>query len=209
MSNTPIIEEVNAGAPVALPAGLDLSAQPRPAATQPYQTGVSYAQDNLPGLEQLPTFIQTVWKTTLEEMSHTTKIVVKIMTDYISKMGPASSLTPPEKAKQQTQFYKAIIHALNAEPDQSLIAMRIIMFLINAYKKTVFNDRIVLEASDMTSFTREEHKCFRSLVMLFIATADPITRKHALARQVDLTKVKNTLQTSKLQDNLVRFYSIY
>jgi hypothetical protein len=207
MTNNPIVEQVVDTAPTPVQ-GLDLQNHQRPAPNPQFAVSKPYEQANTPALDQLDTFIDTKWHVKREDMSHTCKVVIKMLSDYIEKMGPGSVLTPPEKARQQVQLYKAIILALNAEPDQSLIALQIIMFLIKGYKTTVFSDRCALEASDITSFTRDEHKTFRSILMLLISTCDPVTRKVVLARQVDLRKVVGTLQTQKMQDALVRFYNI-
>lgn len=207
MTNTPIIEPA-AVVTTASNAGANLAQYERPAPSQQYDVSKQYSANNTSALDQLDEFIQTNWHTTSDNMSHTVKIVIKILTDYINKMGPNSTLTPPDKARQQSLLYKAIILSLNAEPDQSLIALRIIMFLIKGYKSTVFSDRYALEASDITQFTRDEHRTFRSILVLLISTCDPVTRKHVLKRQADLRKVVDTLQTQKMQDSLVRFYNI-
>lgn len=208
MTNTPIVELASEIAPASTTEVVDLSAMSRPAAAQPYATTQSYQQANLPALDQLDLFIDANWHCTRDDLSHTAKIVIRLLSDYINKMGPTSTLNPQDKARQQSQLFKVITLALNCEPDQSLVALRIIMFLINGYKTTVFSDRYALEASDLTAFTRDEHRTFRLVVTLLISTANPVTRKAVLKRQVDLAKVVKTLATQKMQDNLIRFYNI-
>lgn len=206
--NTPITE-VNPDYGIATPTkALEPTSLRRPAPAQPIAVTAAYDAATSSPIEQLPQFIQTNWNLTEDQFSNPVRIVVRFMREYVQKMGPSSILTPPDKARQQHNLYKAIIMALSAPPDQSLIAMRIIMFLIQGYKKTIFSDRHALEASDLINFTRDENKAFRSLVTLLVNTCDPITRKHVLKRQVDLSKVVKTLQTQPLQDALVRFYSI-
>lgn len=205
--NTPIVEtNPDYGTAPARP--LDPATLRRPAPTPQIAVTAAYDAATSTPVEQLPQFIQSNWNITEDQLSNPVRIVLRFMREYVEKMGPNSVLTPPDKARQQHNLYKAIIMALSAPADQSLIAMRIIMFLIHGYKKTIFSDRHALEASDLINFTRDENKAFRSLVTLLINTSDPATRKHVLKRQVDLNKVVSTLQTQALQDALIRFYSI-
>lgn len=198
------IEQASTNEPVSV-----LGSTPRPTPQTEIKTVSTFTQQGYPAVEQLAEFVRTNWAVEIEELPSLVRVVIKLVSDYVTKMDPQkSSLSIEDKARQQQNLYKAFINALNCEPDQSLIALRIMMFLFQGYKSTVFNDRNALIGIDYVRFTPEENTTFRSLMALFISTCNPVTRKQVLKRQMDLRKVINTLPTQRLQDSLTRFYSI-
>lgn len=160
-------------------------------------------------VSELDSFVKSKWNTEVSKLSAHVRVIINTLKDYVVKMTPSNQhVTMDEKARQQTQLYKSLINALNISPDDSLVAMSIIMFFIAGYKATVFNDRNALTAVDIMRIDAKENQTFRSLIVLLINTCDPVTRKLVLKRQVDLNKVVALLPNTNMQESLKRFYSI-
>lgn len=181
----------------------------RPSPQQNFNATTKNNRANYNAVDELDNFVKNKWNITVDKLSPHIRVIINTLTDYVVKMDPNNkTVNMEEKGRQQTQLYKSLINALNIAPDDSLIAMHIIMFFINCHKANVFSDRNALTAVDIMRIDTKENQAFRSLIVLLVNTCDPVTRKAVLRRQVDLDKVVSLLPTTHMQDSLKRFYSI-
>lgn len=126
---------------------------------------------------------------------------------YVEVMDLSNKPTLKEGSAIQRDLYNTFIMALNIDARTSFLCLNILLFIYNYFSDSIFSESYAYRYIDRVELAQKQLKCFRYIMHLFIATANPGTRRINL-RRVDLILVAEELNIQLAKDNLVRYYNI-
>lgn len=156
---------------------------------------------------KLDEYIISLTNTPLEDHPIQIKNVYNHIKRYIETMNITTRASNKDGAAAQRDLYNTFIMALNTDARTSFTCLNIILYVFNQYKQTVFGESFVYRYIDKVNLAAKQLRCFRYLVHLFMATANPATRRDNL-RRVNLSLVADELPMPICKENLIRYYNI-
>ena len=126
---------------------------------------------------------------------------------YVEVMDLAKSTNSKDGASLQRDLYNTFIMALNVDARTSFMCLNIILFIYNHFSDSIFSESFAYRFIDRVELAQKQLKAFRYLMHLFIATANPGTRRINI-RRVDLVLVAEELNIQLAKENLIRYYNI-
>lgn len=155
----------------------------------------------------LDSYILNTTKTPIAEHSVQVRNVYNRIKRYVEVMELSSRPSPKDGASLQRDLYNTFIMALNVDARVSFTCLNIILFIYNYFSDTIFSESYAYRFIDRVELAQKQLKAFRYLMHLFIATANPGTRRINL-RRVDIVAVAEEINIQLAKDNLIRFYNI-
>lgn len=118
------------------------------------------------------------------------RMLVAHLNDYVETMGPNVPMTEQIGVRKQSQLASDIFGALEASPQESSVALKIIEQYFIAYNNHAFGRRHVFRFMDKIPMDHQKGLAFQSLLHLFIELANPGKRKRKeIAREVSIRKI--------------------
>lgn len=155
----------------------------------------------------LDKYLISTTRTPIEEHSVQVRNVYNRLKRYVEVMDLSKVTSSKEGASLQRDLYNTFIMALNVEARTSFICLNMILFIYNYFSESIFSESFAYRYIDRVELANKQLKSFRYLMHLFIATANPATRRINL-RRVDLVLVAEELNIQLAKDNLIRYYNI-
>lgn len=155
----------------------------------------------------LDNYILNTTKTPIAEHGVQVRNVYNRIKRYVEVMDLGKSTNSKEGASLQRDLYNTFIMALNVDARTSFMCLNIILFIYNYFSDSIFSESFAYRYIDRVELAQRQLKSFRYLMHLFIATANPGTRRINL-RRVDLVLVAEELNIQLAKENLIRYYNI-
>ena len=110
--------------------------------------------------------------------------------NYVESMGPNVPISDAIGTRMQQQLAGDIFSALEASPQESSVALKVIEQYFTKYNDHAFSRRLVFRFMDKIAMDHQKGLAFQSLLHLFIELANPGTRKRKeIAREVSIRKI--------------------
>lgn len=155
----------------------------------------------------LDNYILNTTKTPIAEHSVQVRNVYNRLKRYVEVMDLGNRPSTKDGASLQRDLYNTFIMALNVDARISFTCLNIILFIYNYFSDSIFAESYAYRYIDRVELAQKQLKAFRYLMHLFIATANPGTRRINL-RRVDIVAVAEELNIQLAKDNLIRYYNI-
>ncbi len=157
--------------------------------------------------EELDQYILTSTSVPIVDHSVQVRNVYNRLKRYVELMDLNNRINSKEGAGAQRDLYNTFIMTLNVEPRVSFTCLNIVLFIFNYFSDSIFSESFAYRFIDRVELAQKQLKAFRYMMHLFIATANPGTRRINL-RRVDIVLVAEELNIQLAKDNLIRYYNI-
>lgn len=118
------------------------------------------------------------------------RMLVSHLNDYVETMGPNVPMSEQIGVRKQSQLAADIFGALEASPQESSVALKVIEQYFTQYNNHAFGRRHVFRFMDKIPMDHQKGLAFQSLLHLFIELANPGKRKRKeIAREVSIRKI--------------------
>lgn len=155
----------------------------------------------------LDSYILSTTKTPIADHPVQVRNVYNRLKRYVEVMDLSKVTTSKDGASLQRDLYNTFIMALNVDARTSFTCLNIILYIYNYFSDSIFSESFAYRYIDRVELAQRQLKSFRYLMHLFIATANPGTRRINL-RRVDLVLVAEEINIQLAKDNLIRYYNI-
>ena len=136
----------------------------------------------------------------------TLNIFAHVFSDYLEHMAKGKPVDPANGVRLQFRLWSAFRTLIN-NTEQGIFreVWKQVLAICLESKDKVFNEFYMYRFADQWTQQKDQLRAFHALVNLIIITADPISRRAALA-QVDLDKTIGSAYGTTGRNNLVLFY---
>lgn len=118
------------------------------------------------------------------------RMLVNHLNDYVETMGPNVPVSDTMGIKMQQQLAGDIFGALEASPQESSAALKVIEQYFKEYNNHAFARSHAFRFMDKVAMDHQKGLAFQSLLHLFIELANPRNRKRKeIAREVSIRKI--------------------
>lgn len=136
----------------------------------------------------------------------TLNIFAHIFSDYLDHMAKGKPVDPANGVRLQFRLWSGFRTLINnTEPGNFREVWKQVLAICLESKDKVFNEFYMYRFADQWTQQKDQLRAFHALVNLIIITADPASRRAALA-QVDLDKTIGSAYGATGRNNLVLFY---
>jgi len=138
--------------------------------------------------------------------SESEKRVLVTLQNYMSRMKPGMPVNESEGAQAQFVLWNLFITVIERTTENFNDSLAIILAFFDKFKDGVFNERYALRFMEHVKLDASQRTSFAALINLFRLTADPQSRKAALA-QVDLKRTLDKNFSEKGRQRVIQFFT--
>ena len=128
---------------------------------------------------------------TLQVLPALTGGLIKNLDGYVKTMARTAPVTKEVGATNQRNLYTWFQQAIGAPPGEYKIAIEAVLFYFNKYKDGAFSTAMVYRFIQDIRMSKADIANFQNLINLFMAVADPATRRQNLVSKVNIRTIVN------------------
>lgn len=132
------------------------------------------------------------------------KRVVAVLTEYVKRMSPNSSITETRGGELQATLAELYDLALSLKPELSQIALEIIVSVVKQNANGAFQEKLAFRFANTTPLNKELSLRFQLLTTLFITLANG-TKKKDLAKVISIRQLHEYITDRTAKANLSEF----
>lgn len=185
---TPVDTPVQTTEPTPAPVVAEPAPEPEP---EPAQTAQSFILAKYPRLTAIA-----------PQIDH---LILRLQ-EYEEAMGDHVPVTADVGGQHQRRLFATFKMALSMPGGLHRQGIDAVLWYFDTYRMSAFSDRLICRYTDPSRMTRQESQAFSLLCTLFRSTANPLTRRQALAT-TNIRLVVERLAEPVLQHNLLDYFA--
>lgn len=190
-----VVEEAPVVAEVVTPAQVNIQAPESDVSTAPTEAG-----------QEAKKAFDKALETSFPAANRTLSNLVGTLNAYADRMAPGRMMDDKAGAQAQLSFARTIMGVINSPTEFNVLYPELLNFFLTN-KDGVVSERYVYRFHQDMVTSLEETKKFQAAINLLTLTCNPATRAAGM-KQVDMSRVINTLANPNATRNLVAFYNV-
>lgn len=188
------------------PTGTRLTPPMNPFMKLEQERDLKRVHSSVPTAAEMATLIETELRVDTSAHFVLGSIAAKL-NNYVSAMAPNTPVNEELGARWQGELAKCFFEALSAEPEASLVSLKIIELYFREYRAHTFARSHVFRFMDLVRLEQQRLTAFQSLLHLFVELGDKGDRTNKeIQREINIGKIAESISdNTDAQVRLVEF----